>query len=221
MPEKDKYGSFRGGSLNLKGGMMMKKKKRKKEEGKEARGTPDSAAASASAAAEGAGGEDDVELQVLVGSGRISSSGTTVHGHEQTRFMVELSVGDALIIKHPTTHCDETRIVKMVLSDLSISISSPFSSDLSTTTTFRYIKAPKDEQPAADAREQKRAKHAKEEKSAFGTYASEGGTKFVYRTKKGGVMGGYYVVEENLDAAATRETLLEKRCKMKADRHCG
>lgn len=38
---------------------------------------------------------------------------------------------------------EETRIVKMVLSNMSISISSPFSSDLISTTNFRYIKAPR------------------------------------------------------------------------------
>lgn len=38
---------------------------------------------------------------------------------------------------------EETRIVKMVLSNMSISISSAFSSDLISTTNFRYIKAPR------------------------------------------------------------------------------
>lgn len=33
--------------------------------------------------------------------------------------------------------------MKMVLSNMSISISSPFSSDLISTTNFRYIKAPR------------------------------------------------------------------------------
>lgn len=62
--------------------------------------------------------------------------GTTVHGHE-TNFMEQLAPGDAIIISHPTTFQDETKIVKMVLSNISIGISSAFSSDLITTTPFR------------------------------------------------------------------------------------
>ena len=54
-------------------------------------------------------------------------------------------MGDALIITHPTTTADETRIVKMVLSDVSISISSAFSSDLISTTPFRFVQAPKEQ----------------------------------------------------------------------------
>ena len=68
--------------------------------------------------------------------------GTTIYGHD-TDFMAELVIGDAVMISHPTTLDDETRIVRMVLSNSSISISSPFSSDLITTTPFRYVKAPK------------------------------------------------------------------------------
>lgn len=46
---------------------------------------------------------DDVpEIQILTGVGRITSSGTVIHGHF-TEFMRQLSVGDAIIIKHPTT----------------------------------------------------------------------------------------------------------------------
>lgn len=54
---------------------------------------------------------------------------------------------------------EETRIVKMVLSNMSISISSPFSSDLITTTNFRFIKAPRLEVSAeTKAEEGKRRK---------------------------------------------------------------
>ena len=77
--------------------------------------------------------------------------------------MDELSVGDALIITHPITLLEETKIVRMVLSNISIvtfvlsllygcifnngvyiGISSAFSTDLITTTAFKYIKAPKE-----------------------------------------------------------------------------
>ena len=203
------YGSFRGGGLNLKGGLLKKKRKKERDDAPSAAARP-----TVTAAAD----DGDEEMQVLVGSGRISTSGTTVHGHDGTLFMRELSVGDAIIVKHPATLCDETRIVKMVLSDLSISISSPFSTDLCSTCKFRYIKAPKEEESLEEAAAAKRAKNMREEKAAFGTYASDGGKKFVYRTKHG---FGYKIVETETTGDATRESLLEQRCKMKADRHCG
>ena len=40
--------------------------------------------------------------------------------------------------------------MKMVLSDVSIAISSAFSSDLVSTTAFRYVAAPRVEQSEAD-----------------------------------------------------------------------
>lgn len=43
------------------------------------------------------------EVQLQNGIGRITSSGTTVQGH-YTEFMKQLSVGDAIIITHPTRY---------------------------------------------------------------------------------------------------------------------
>ena len=42
------------------------------------------------------------EIKILPGTGRITSSGTTVHGH-YTEFMNQLSPGDAIIVTHPVT----------------------------------------------------------------------------------------------------------------------
>ena len=205
------YGSFRGGALSLKGGMKKKKRKARDDD---AAAPPTEAFSVAAGAGDGDG---DDELQVLVGSGRISTSGTTVHGHDDTLFMREISVGDAIIVKHPATLCDETRIVKFVLSDLSLSISSPFSTDLCSTCKFRYIKAPKEEENFEAVADAKRSKVIREENAAFGTYASDGGTKFVYRTKHG---FGYKIHTSTTDAAMTRESLLDMRAKKKSDRHC-
>ena len=193
------YGSFRGGALSLKGGMKKKKRKARDDD---AAAPPTEAFSVAAGAGDGDG---DDELQVLVGSGRISTSGTTVHGHDDTLFMREISVGDAIIVKHPATLCDETRIVKFVLSDLSLSISSPFSTDLCSTCKFRYIKAPKEEENLEAVADAKRSKVIREENAAFGTYASDGGTKFVYRTKHG---FGYKIHTSTTDAAMTRESEL-------------
>ncbi len=46
--------------------------------------------------------QDEPTIEILPGIGRITSSGTVIHGHF-TEFMKQLSVGDAIIIVHPTT----------------------------------------------------------------------------------------------------------------------
>ena len=158
-------------------------------------------------------------IRVEAGSGRITSSGTTVHGHE-TRFMDELSVGDAVIVRHPTSLQEETKIVRMVLSNISIGISSAFSTDIISTTNFQYIKAPKELITSPEEEEQKALKkqHA-DEVAAFGTYASKGGEEIVYRVKKPGAFGGYAIVKEtSREGVRSREELLDMRTKKKADR---
>ena len=86
--------------------------------------------------------EEEEQIRILSGTGRITSSGTTIFGHE-TRFSNELVVGDAIVVSHPQSLVDETKIVRMVLSNVSISVSSAFSCDLVSTVGFRYVKAPK------------------------------------------------------------------------------
>ena len=114
-----------------------------------------------------------------------------------------------------------------------------------STTSFKYIKAPKEtdgkqysintvysyyklrinigksvEQiEAEEALNRKRKANAVEE-HAFGTYASAGGEKIVYRVKKPGAHGGYSIVTETSNSSLSREDLLTIRSKKKADRHC-
>ena len=156
--------------------------------------------------------------------------GITVHG-QGTSFMDELNIGDAIIITHPNTLTEETKIIRMILSNISMGISSPFSTDLISMLTFRYIKAPKEHNPEAEklaAQEEAMTKKRKAdalEESAFGTYASSGGEKIVYRVKKPGAHGGYTIVTEtnsssNSGGLKSREDLLNIRSKKKADRHC-
>jgi hypothetical protein len=135
--------------------------------------------------------------------------------------MQELVPGDAIIVIHPTTLQEETKVVRMVLSNVSMSISSAFSSDLISTTPFQYIKAPKDQaQEEKDEKIIQAEKIKKTEESAFGTYASNGGEVFTYRVKKEGSFGGYKIVSEQLSETKTRENLLDMRAKKKSDRHC-
>nr|CCA22318.1 conserved unknown protein putative [Albugo laibachii Nc14] len=156
------------------------------------------------------------------GTGRILSSGTTLMGQIGTKFLQELSVGDAIIIQHPTSLMEETRILRMVLSDVSASLSSPFSTDLISSTSFSYIKAPKDEDEQENASTLKKRILKSDEKNAFGTYAggTEMGTELTYRVKKSGVYGGYQLIREKASAVRTREELLDFREKKKGDRHC-
>ncbi|CAM9971211.1 unnamed protein product, partial [Sphacelaria rigidula] len=141
----------KGGRLVFKGGeqavsMRGKKKEKQKRKREKAPGAEDHRQ------------EPEEEMRPISGTGRITSSGTAVHGHG-TKFMDEVHSGDAIIITHPTTLREETRIIKMVLSNISIGISSPFGSDLISTTTFRYIKAPRvemsTESKAEDAKRRK------------------------------------------------------------------
>lgn len=80
--------------------------------------------------------QNNDEIVILNGTGRITSSSTTIQGHG-TKFIEELSPGDAIIVFHPTTLQEETKVVRMVLSPISIGISSAFSSDLISTTPFK------------------------------------------------------------------------------------
>eukprot|EP01031_Cornospumella_fuschlensis_P029331 gene29331-35407_t len=161
----------------------------------------------------------EFEVSVQNGTGRITSSGTTIHGHG-TDFMAQLSNGDAIIITHPTTLQEETKIVRMVLSNVSIGISSAFSTDLISTTPFRYIKAPKDELSQEEQARKEVQRQHQAEQQAFGTYASAGGTQFNYRVKKDGAYGGYKIISESTNSEMTREELLQMRAKKKSDRHC-
>ncbi len=112
----------------------------------------------------------------------------------------------------------------MVLSNVSIAISSSFSTDLISTTAFQYIKAPRDRaQEEADAQKviDKKRKVIEDGSSEVTTKESkEGGENFVYRMKKDGPnsSGGYKIVSEKVSSASSREKLLNMRSKKKSDR---
>uniref|UniRef100_A0A7S2S051 Uncharacterized protein n=1 Tax=Rhizochromulina marina TaxID=1034831 RepID=A0A7S2S051_9STRA len=214
----EEYRRTPGGRLTLKGGLELSRSKKHKKKHKK-RSREEEGGAAEQDEREERQGQEPAPLVIVAGKGRISTSGTTVHGHEGTQFMKQLKHGDAVIITHPTTMMDETRIVKMVLSDVSMSISSPFSSDLISTVEFRFVKAPEEEVDYEAIENQKKQKLLDTEKEAFGTYAGDLGTKFVYREKKAGAFGGYAIrVEDTADRSRT--DLLEMRAGKKADRFC-
>ncbi|EGZ06261.1 hypothetical protein PHYSODRAFT_532395 [Phytophthora sojae] len=210
------YSKTVGGKLQLKGGLSLKpaKKKHKKEKKKnKKREREDDEEASRS---------KPFELVKTRGSGRLLSSGTTLMGQVGSKFLQELSVGDAIVIQHPTSLLEETRIVRMVLSDVSASVSSAFSSDLVSSTPFYFIKAPPEDEKHQDEEKEKKKKKRMDEQTAFGTYAggTDKGGQITYRVKKSGAYGGYAIVKEDANVERSREELLDIRAKKKGDRHC-
>ena len=189
-----------------------KKKKKKKRDREGEAGSSSSATVASSAAA--------LRPTRQRGSGRLVTSGTSVMGHEGTNFITELAVGDAVIVQHPTSLTEEARIVRMVLSDISISISSAFSSDLITATRFEYITAPKKEVDESAAVARKRTKRANDEDAAFGTFAGKLGTVVTYRERVPGAAHTYRIVTKKSDRAMSRGELLDLRAKKKSDRFC-
>ncbi|CEG46480.1 Protein of unknown function DUF1754, eukaryotic [Plasmopara halstedii] len=207
-----------GGKLQLKGGISLKANtshKHKKKSKHDSKKREFDATVSTPA--------KSFELVKLRGSGRILSSGTTLMGQVGTKFLQELHVGDAIVIHHPTSLTEETRIVRMVLSDVSASVSSALSSDLVSSTSFYYIKAPpKGVEEEEDEQEKHKKKRKMDEEIAFGTYAggTEKGGQYTYRVKKSGAFGGYTIVKESAEVERSREELLDIRAKKKGDRHC-
>lgn len=81
--------------------------------------------------------QESFEYKEQNGTGRIISSSRSVHGME-SKFVSELIIGDILVITHPTSVVEECRVVQLVLSERSIQIDSPFSTDLITYTSFSF-----------------------------------------------------------------------------------
>ena len=216
-------------ALNLKGGISLKKaskkKKKKRKHDKEkshsssskrARTTTTSSSSSSTTT------NTSSSFQKVDGTGRILTSGSTVYG-KNTLFFKEIKIGDALFVKHPTSLKDEIRVVKMILSDISISLSSSFSSDLISNQMFCILKQPElraeDQEAALEALQQaKVAKTADVHAAAYGTY---GGTnKVTMRVKSGSAFGGYKIVTINADKKMSRSDMLNMRAGKKGDRMC-
>ncbi len=161
--------------------------------------------------------------KVTNGQGLITTSGTVVAGHG-TNFQSQLRVGDAILARISATNNkfrEEMRVVTMVLSPISISLSSAFSNDLKTPTAFTFINKPRDTQKE----HAKMAQMAKEEQEAIesqamGTYRGNARGEVVYREKT--EHGGYRIRREKVDGGGDmdRSDLLNVRAKKKSDRYC-
>jgi hypothetical protein len=152
--------------------------------------------------------------QIRQGQGTITTSSTVVTGHG-TSFKTQLHVGDALLVQ--TSKGQEMRVIKMVLSPISISISSAFSSDLKTPTQFKFINKPRDIQREKEARVAKaRMEQEEVEQRAMGTYGNKGEIIYRERTEH----GSYRIKREQATTDMTRSDLLSVRAKKKSDRYC-
>lgn len=130
--------------------------------------------------------------------GRIVSNGNTVQGLE-TLFKDEVEVGDIIIARNPQTGIKEERIVKNIVSQRSLTIDRPFSSDFVSTTEYSIKRESKNVHATAEA--------------AVGSKSV-----LVYQKKTG--LGGYRTVAENLDREFTEEELLDMKCKKVHDKYC-
>lgn len=219
------FGKVKSGSLNIKGVNLKKHNKKKKKDKKQKKDKKEKKRKRQAEMEEGGrpAEEDDEDIPELqVGKGRVISSGTTLSGLEGTNFLETLHVGDAIIVRHPSTFREETRIVKMVLGNSSLAISSPFSTDLISSCEFHFICAPREEPKPEQIAAEKRQRVVDEENQAFGTYAGGGkkGEMITYRVHTKSVWGGYRIVTKKADEDMTREDLLDFRQGQKADRMC-
>ena len=153
--------------------------------------------------------------QISEGQGFITTSSTVVTGHN-TAFKTQLHVGDAILAQ--TAKGEEMRIIKMVLSQMSCSISSAFSSDLKTPTAFKYINKPRDVAREKAAKVAKaRLEQEEVEQRAMGTYGNKKG-EIVYRERT--EHGNYRIKREQATTDLSRSDLLAVRAKKKSDRYC-
>lgn len=93
---------FKGGEVAVSSRGKKKDKLKRKREKALAKAQAEGAAAGAICPQQQEPEQEEEEMRPVSGTGRITSSGTTVHGHE-AKFMDELHPGDAILITHPTT----------------------------------------------------------------------------------------------------------------------
>eukprot|EP00527_Entomoneis_sp_CCMP2396_P005324 CAMPEP_0198155876 /NCGR_PEP_ID=MMETSP1443-20131203/69365_1 /TAXON_ID=186043 /ORGANISM="Entomoneis sp., Strain CCMP2396" /LENGTH=218 /DNA_ID=CAMNT_0043822643 /DNA_START=54 /DNA_END=710 /DNA_ORIENTATION=+ len=149
--------------------------------------------------------------KIQKGTGKLTASGTVVTGHEGTKFLKELQVGNAVLLGNSG---DEMRVVTMCLSNVSVNVSSAFAQSYTTPVSFQYIPKPKKASAATAGGDQQE----QQTNDVSGTYASN--QELVYREKTQN--GSYRIVKKQLDDGkqVTRGDLLEMRSKRKSDKYC-
>ena len=211
------------GQLVFKGDKPKKKKKKSKHETTVAHDEPQSAVSAHEsterdqqkpAAAVSIASERTLpKPKIHSGRGSITTSGTVVTGQE-TKFTKDLRQGDALLVT--IGNQEEMRVITMLLSDISINLSSPFSQNLIQPTSYRYIPKPRNTQrEAKQARERAVREAVEEEAKASGTGSAR---ELVYRERT--AHGSYRIRRKELDSEISREELLNLRSKKTSDKYC-
>ena len=161
--------------------------------------------------------------QIEEGIGRITASGTVLTGHGTQLKKQGIRAGDAILVN--VDGKEEMRVLTMVLSEGSASLSTPFGISLKTPTAFQYIQKPRDVvKERADKARKIRITKEEEARSAFGTYGSGAdsgsgaATEFVYREVT--EHGSYRIRKEKVDGDVSRGDLLTMRTKKKSDKYC-
>lgn len=147
------------------------------------------------------------EFELL--EGRVVSNDTTVHGLE-TQFMEKINVGDTIGINHPTSMQFEYRLVVAILSQRTLNIDHPFSSDLFSTTNA-YVR--KDSQGLQALTEDKILELIQKRSSAQ--------HKSVLQVREKTGMWTYKTRSEKLENEVTAEDLLDMRIRREGrDKYC-
>jgi hypothetical protein len=199
--------SIIGGKLKLKGSFQRKSEKEKRAAEKE----DDLLESEKIDFNEGPKELQKIEFAPEPGTGRIITSGTTVHGKE-SKFMSQIKSGDFIIIQHPTTFQKEERELVVVLSDKSASLKTPFSSDLISFSQFDFRKKAEFREP--ESLEQK----FEERLESMSKKIKKPESMLEYREKTG--MWGYKTIKQKFEKELTKEELLDMRAKKSRDKFC-
>eukprot|EP00434_Breviolum_minutum_P003748 symbB.v1.2.003302.t1/scaffold182.1/size414077/15 len=207
------FGGVKRTALNFKGEAGREKKKR--------RGKVDTGDEVVNV--EGEKVEQEIDVPVVAGSGRIVTNTTTIHGFE-TKFKDELEVGDTIMVHHPTSLEVEMRMVVSVLSQRSSVLHQAFSKDLSSTCEFHIrkdslkIKEKAKAEIEEDNPELLQDAASRELQRQLDKKIKKQSKTVSVREKTG--MWGYKVVTKKLSKTSSTEDALDERCKQGRDKWC-
>jgi len=206
VPMSSSFGLVVGGKLSFKGDKEKKKKKKRGRDGHDDE-IPESELAL-----------PDNQPTEVPGVGRLTTSGVVVMGVD-TDFVAQVAVGDSLFVsvsdRFRNLQTDEVRVVNMVLGKASLNITAPFTCDITTPSVFLVHKKAPDLEAlrAAKCEERKRQRQAEED-----------GEMLTYQKLKPSQGAGTWktlqTVTERVGPGVSREDMLRRREKEKADRFC-
>lgn len=172
------------------------------------------------------------QIVPVVGRGKVTISGTVVTGYD-TKFNTDLQVGDAILVNN------EMRVITMRLSDISLNLSSPFSSNIMTSKpmSYSYICKPRDVTKESELEQRRvaidKAADIERHQNAFASVitttntssaaisASNPNNTVVYRERT--EHGNYRIKQMKLadgNVITNRSEMLDIRSKKTSDKYC-